>query len=99
MSIRKQRVSEWLKDERIVILSCDKDGFSHDKVVDEYEFWITIGYHATVMRARSLSSQREQSIKEIAALKLKEYLSLATKKEKENILSGGIRYIPIKALM
>lgn len=92
--LTKKAVGEWLRDEQITIIECDLEDFDNDKVVDEYEFWITIGYHCTAMRVKN---DNRESIKDTAAKKLKQYLDMATDEEKRKILSQ-LKYIPIKAL-
>lgn len=93
LNIKRKTVTEWLKDEGIVIIQCDVKDFDKDKVVDEYEFWITIGYHCTVMRFK----RDGKSIMDIASRKLREYIALATEEEKRQILPK-LKYIPIAAL-
>lgn len=89
----KKTVREWLNETGITIIETDVEGFTDDKLVDEYEFWITVGYHSTAMKRKG-----GLSIREIAAEKLKEYMELATEEEQKEILARGIAYVPIKAI-
>lgn len=97
MNITRKKISEWLVDEQITVIDCNIDGFMDnlDRVIDEYEFWITIGYHCTVMRPKVLG--QGDSVKDIAASKLHELINMATEEEKAKILNG-LRYVPLKAL-